>query len=91
VGGKKRTSEACKKKWEPPATRKKIDDHRFMIHKEQTQRPMGVVKVKQVDKGRKLVISANTKKATREKKEKEAREAEEEKIRAKEDKLKAQA
>jgi hypothetical protein len=78
-------------KWEPPTTRKKIDDHGFTIHKEKTQRPMGVVKVKQGDKGRKLVISANTKKATKDKKEKETREAKEEKIRAKEDKLKVQA
>jgi hypothetical protein len=33
-------------KWELPATWKKIDDYGFTIHKEQTQRPMGVVKVK---------------------------------------------
>jgi hypothetical protein len=52
---------------------------------------MGVVKVKQGDKSRKLDISANTKKATKEKKEKETREAKEEKLRAKEEKLKAQA
>jgi hypothetical protein len=78
-------------KWEPSVTRKKIDDHGFTIHKEQTQQPMGIVKVKQGDKDQKLNISVNTKRATKEKKEKEAREAKEEMLRVKEEKLKAQA
>jgi hypothetical protein len=71
-------------KWKPPVPRKKIDDHGFKIHKEQTQRLMGIVKVKQGDKDRKLDISAtNTKRATKEKKEKDTREANEEKLKVK--------
>jgi hypothetical protein len=71
-----------KAKRELPANRKRIDDYRFIIHKEQTQRPIGIVLVKLGYKRRKLDISANTKSEQKERKEKEACKAKEEKLKA---------
>jgi hypothetical protein len=46
-----------------------MDSH--TIHKEKTQRPMGIVLVKPGDQRRKLDISANTKIKLKERKEKD--------------------